>query len=146
MAEADDPATAWLEQVAMRPMLESLLEAVCKDKPDHLLNFAVEWLVSSYKEKAGEAAALKGGSTGLGSWAPRTDAREARRPKKAGERAAACMANANSVMRSSCQKLLVGTPKKALSNPRRAFTASVARVRHHHPLASHRERRVVRCR
>jgi hypothetical protein len=28
---------AWLESVAMRPMLEALLESVCKDKPDVLL-------------------------------------------------------------------------------------------------------------
>jgi hypothetical protein len=47
----------WLEQVAMRPMLEALLESVCKDKPDKLLNYAIGWMRSSYAEAAEEAEA-----------------------------------------------------------------------------------------
>ena len=43
----DDEALAWLESVAMRPMLESLLENVCKDKPNHVLNYAVSWIAST---------------------------------------------------------------------------------------------------
>ena len=51
----DDEALAWLESVAMRPMLESLLENVCKDKPNHVLNYAVSWMRSTYGELALEA-------------------------------------------------------------------------------------------
>ena len=53
-----DPAVVWLESVAMRPMLESLLEAVCKDKPDNLLNFSIAWMRSSYPNESQEAASV----------------------------------------------------------------------------------------
>ena len=64
-----DPAVAWLESVAMRPMLEALLEAVCKDKPDRLLDYATEWMRTSYPEQAAAAAA----ADCLCEWAPRAD-------------------------------------------------------------------------
>ena len=51
----DEEMSAWLESVAMRPMLEALLENVCKDKPNHALNYAVSWMRSTYGELAAEA-------------------------------------------------------------------------------------------
>ena len=60
----DDEALAWLESVAMRPMLESLLENVCKDKPNHVLNYAVSWMRSTY----GELALAGMGTMHSGSW------------------------------------------------------------------------------
>ena len=63
-ADADE----WIDQVAMRPMLEALLESVCKDKPDRLLQYAIWWMRESYPEQAREAAVdipLE--------WTPRTD-------------------------------------------------------------------------
>ena len=59
---------AWLESVAMRPMLEALLEAVCKDKPDVMLAYAIQWLRESYPDQA-EAAFTHSPSA----WAPRAD-------------------------------------------------------------------------
>ncbi len=60
---------AWLESVAMRPMLEALLECVCKDKPDVLLAYAIAWLRESYPEQAAGAACLPPPVE----WSPRTD-------------------------------------------------------------------------
>ena len=54
MPGADD-GEQWLESVAMRPMLEALLESVCKDKPDRMLSYSVVWMRESYPELA-EAA------------------------------------------------------------------------------------------
>ena len=65
-----DQAVAWLESVAMRPMLESLLESVCKEKPDDLLNYAIAWMRSTYPDLAGEAAAA---AEPEGAWATRGD-------------------------------------------------------------------------
>jgi hypothetical protein len=49
---------AWLESVAMRPMLEALLESVCKDKPDVLLAYAIVWLRACYPQQASAALCL----------------------------------------------------------------------------------------
>ena len=66
---SDEAAQAWLESVAMRPMLEAMLESICKDKPDNLLHYSIVWMRESYPEQAGEAA-----NAGLQcDWAPRTD-------------------------------------------------------------------------
>ena len=62
-----DPAVEWLESVAMRPMLEALLESVCKDKPDDLMNYAIAWMRTSYPDASAEAAAAAEES---GPWAP----------------------------------------------------------------------------
>ena len=64
-----DPANEWLESVAMRPMLEALLESVCKDKPDHMLEYSICWMRQSFPEKA-EAAAHVDVPV---EWAPRAD-------------------------------------------------------------------------
>ena len=60
----------YLETVSMRPMLESLLESVCKEKPDHLLNYSIYWMRKSYPEAAAAAATA---STADGPWAMRQD-------------------------------------------------------------------------
>lgn len=65
-----DPAVEWLESVAMRPMLESLLEAVCKDKPNDLLNYAIAWMRTSYPTESAEAATAAQSS---GEWTPTAD-------------------------------------------------------------------------
>ena len=70
MAQTEDQAVAWLESVAMRPMLEALLENVCKDKPDHLLNYAISWMRATYADLAVEAAAADEPD---GDWATRAD-------------------------------------------------------------------------
>jgi hypothetical protein len=49
---------AWLESVAMRPMLEALLESVCKDKPDVLLAYAIVWLRACYPQQASATLCL----------------------------------------------------------------------------------------
>ena len=57
MAAANDPdAVAWLESVAMRPMLESLLESICKDKPNILINYAMYWLRDAYPAESEKAS------------------------------------------------------------------------------------------
>ena len=70
MAQTEDQAVAWLESVAMRPMLEALLENVCKDKPDHLLNYSISWMRATYADLAMEAAAAEEAD---GDWATRAD-------------------------------------------------------------------------
>ena len=53
----------------LRPVLEALLASVCKDKPDRLLDYATEWMRTSYPAQATEAAA----ADVVCSWHPRTD-------------------------------------------------------------------------
>lgn len=60
---------AWLESVAMRPMLEALLEAVCSQKPDVLLAFAIAWMRESYPEQASAAFSAMTPCE----WSPRQD-------------------------------------------------------------------------
>ena len=69
-AQTEDEAVEWLERVAMRPMLESLLESVCKDKPDNLHNYAITWMRETYGELAEEAACA---ALPDGDWAMRED-------------------------------------------------------------------------
>ena len=51
-------------------MLESLLEAVCKDKPNDLLNYAIAWMRTSYPTESAEAATAAQSS---GEWTPTAD-------------------------------------------------------------------------
>ena len=53
----------------LRPVLEALLASVCKDKPDRLLDYATEWMRTSYPIQAAEAAA----ADVICEWQPRTD-------------------------------------------------------------------------
>jgi hypothetical protein len=50
-------------------VLEALLASVCKDKPDRLLDYATEWMRTSYPVQAAEAAA----ADVVCEWQPRTD-------------------------------------------------------------------------
>jgi hypothetical protein len=70
--EEQDEANAWLEKVQMRPMLETLLEAICKDKPDKLPEYAVDWMRKSYPTESAKAKCLEGGKE-VGAWATRSD-------------------------------------------------------------------------
>ena len=69
---AEQEANAWLESVAMRPLLERLLEAICKDKPDKLAEYAVDWMRKEKPDDAAGAEYLKAGS-GVGPWKSRED-------------------------------------------------------------------------
>ena len=53
----------------LRPVLEALLASICRDKPDRLLDYATEWMRTSYPDQAQEAAAVDC----MCEWAPRTD-------------------------------------------------------------------------
>lgn len=68
--QTEDQAVEWLERVAMRPMLESLLESVCKDKPDNLHNYAIAWMRGTYADLAEEAGCHDQPD---GAWATRDD-------------------------------------------------------------------------
>ena len=69
-APPPDEALAYLETVSMRPMLESLLESVCKDKPDRLLNYSIKWMRKSYPDAAAEALTA---AEEDGTWSTRSD-------------------------------------------------------------------------
>jgi len=69
VAAAYDDAEVWLDTVSMRPMLEALLESICKDKPNRVLSYSILWLRESYPEEA-EQVSDSGAPL---HWAPRGD-------------------------------------------------------------------------
>ena len=68
MAAREEPEV-YLERTALRGMLAALLEKVCKDKPDNLAAFMLEYLSTAHPELA--AAAVPANTpASLGTWAP----------------------------------------------------------------------------
>ena len=62
----------YLQKTSLRPMLASLLEKTCKDKPDNLVPFMLEYLQTTYPDAA-KAAQPANPPGSLGSWSKRPD-------------------------------------------------------------------------
>jgi len=66
------PPEEYLQKTSLRPMLASLLERTCKDKPDNLVPFMLEYLQATYPDAA-KAANPANAPGSFGTWARRTD-------------------------------------------------------------------------
>jgi len=62
----------YLQRTSLRPMLASLLERICKDRPDRLLPFMLEYLQKTYPD-ASLSANPSNAPGSFGTWARRTD-------------------------------------------------------------------------
>lgn len=62
----------YLQRTSLRPMLASLLERTCKDKPDNLLPFMLEYLQTTYPDASQSANPINAPGS-FGTWARRTD-------------------------------------------------------------------------
>ena len=62
----------YLQRTSLRPMLASLLERICKDRPDRLLPFMLEYLQKTYPD-ASLSANPTNAPGSFGTWARRTD-------------------------------------------------------------------------
>ena len=62
----------YLQRTSLRPMLASLLERICKDRPDRLLPFMLEYLQKTYPDASLSANPINAPGS-FGTWARRTD-------------------------------------------------------------------------
>jgi len=62
----------YLQRTSLRPMLASLLERICKDKPDKLLPFMLEYLQKTHPDASLSANPINAPGS-FGTWARRTD-------------------------------------------------------------------------
>ena len=86
----------------LRPVLEALLASVCKDKPDRLLDYATEWMRTSYPAQAAEAAA----ADVLCEWQPRMDVE----PTQDGLMAYLQETNATSILEGIIERAIAAQP------------------------------------
>jgi hypothetical protein len=62
----------YLQRTSLRPMLSSLLERICKDKPDKLVPCMLEYLQTTYPDASQSANPINAPGS-FGTWARRTE-------------------------------------------------------------------------
>ena len=62
----------YLQRTSLRPMLSSLLERICKDKPYKLVPFMLEYLQTTYPDASQSANPINAPGS-FGTWARRTE-------------------------------------------------------------------------
>ena len=96
----------YLQRTSLRPMLASMLERTCKDKPDNLIPFMLEYLQTTYPDASQSANPINAPGS-FGTWARRTDVQ----PTEAGLQAYLTQIKARATLESVLEQALHPHPR-----------------------------------